>query len=337
MTEEPPPNDQGSLPPPRTGPPGSGVFSLEDRRAPGLYLVAWVLALLGLGLLLAGLLSSGPANAGAAALLIGGSVLLGLAFLAFSGYQSLARADRRPDAYRGPAPLLVFGALFFVQVPLAAVLLVAGMPDPTTDPYGTLASLVLTTALYALLVWTAVVRTGALTWADMGWPTAGMAPARLVGDIVTAALAIVPTYLVASLVGAVLAQAMGVTPTEVLPPPRGWGDVVALALTAIVVAPIGEELFFRGFALTAWRRDLGAWVALIRTTIFFALIHILNVTAASASEGFRLALIAFATILPVAYVLGWLFLRRGIVASIAGHMVFNAIGLALLIASTGVR
>ncbi len=313
------------------------MFSLEDRRAPGIYLVAWVLAIAGLGLFLVGLVSSGPSNAGAAALLLVGSAALGVAFLAFAGYQTLSRADRRPDAYRGPAPLLVFGALFFLQLVLAAVLIFAGLADPTRDTYAALASLLVTAILYALLVWVAVVRTGALTWADMGWPVHGLPPARLAGDVLTAVLAMVPTYVVSVFVAAVLAAAMHVTPSSVLPEPRSWAEVVPIALAAIVVAPIGEELFFRGFALTAWRRDLGEWRALVRTTVFFALVHILNVTASTATEGLELALIAFATILPVAYVLGWLFLRRGIVASIAGHMAFNAVGVVALVATSQVR
>ncbi len=337
MSEAPPPGDEETLPPPGTGPPGSRVFSLEDRRAPGLYLVAWVLAILGVGLLLVGLVSSGPSNTGAAVLLLAGSGALGVAFLAFCGYQSLARADRHPDAYRGPAPLLVFGALFFLQLIVAAALIVGGLPDPTVNPYAAMAGLLVTALLYVALVWVAVVRTGALSWADMGWPTRGISPGRLGRDAVEAALAIVPTYLFSLFVAAILAAAMHVTPSSALPEPRTWAEVIPLAIAAILVAPVGEELFFRGFALSAWARDIGAWSALVRTTVFFALVHILNVTADSATEGLQLALIAFATILPVAYVLGWLFLRRGIVASIAGHMTFNAIGIVALVATSSIR
>jgi len=313
------------------------VFSLEGRRAPGIYLVAWVLAILGLGLLLVGLLSAGQSNAGAAAALLSGSGALDVAFLAFCGYQSLARADRHPDAYRGPAPLLVFGALFFLQLLVAAALIAGGLPDPTVNPAAAMVSLLVTGLLYAALVWVAVVRTGALTWHDMGWPTRGIAPGRLAADALGAVVAIVPTYLFSIVVAAILATAMRVTPSSALPEPRTWAEVVPVAVAAILVAPVGEELFFRGFALTAWARDIGAWSALIRTTVFFALVHILNVTADSAAQGLQLALIAFATILPVAYVLGWLFLRRGIVASIAGHMTFNAIGVAALVATSQIR
>ena len=112
-------------------------------------------------------------------------------------------------------------------------------------------------------------------------------------------------------------------------------------LAAAIIAPIGEEAFFRGFALSAWLRDLGERPALIRSALFFAFVHILNirVSAEQASEGLGQAILEFAVILPLGLALGWLFLRRGIVASIAGHMAYNGFLLALLAlsrtASTG--
>ena len=53
-----------------------------------------------------------------------------------------------------------------------------------------------------------------------------------------------------------------------------------MVLGAAVVAPIAEEIFFRGFALSAWQRDLGPRPALVRSALFFALVHIANVGAA---------------------------------------------------------
>jgi membrane protease YdiL (CAAX protease family) len=132
-----------------------------------------------------------------------------------------------------------------------------------------------------------------------------------------------------------LALALDVRLESPLPAPTNGPESLAIALAAVVVAPIGEETFFRGFALTAWWRDLGAAPALVRSTVFFALVHIANVSADTAGEGLKLVLLQFAVILPVGYVLGWLFIRRGIVASIAGHMTFNAITIALLLAFRG--
>ena len=123
------------------------------------------------------------------------------------------------------------------------------------------------------------------------------------------------------------------TAPETLPDAHGSTEALAVVLAAVVVAPIGEEAFFRGFALTAWLRDLGERSALIRSALFFAIVHILNIRVAAAdqaSQGLGQALLQFAVILPLGLALGWLFLRRGIVASIAGHMTYNGFLLVLL-------
>ncbi len=209
-----------------------------------------------------------------------------------------------------------------------------GVIDLAT-PLGVFASLLASATVYAGLVWALVVRTGVLGWADMGWPVRGPARAARYARDVAAAIGIVaPTYLASALLGGMLALALGVRLESPLPAPSSAADLLLTTLGAAFVAPIGEELFFRGFALTAWWRDLGAPAALVRSTIFFAVIHVLNVSSASADELIRLALLQFAVILPVGYVLGWLFIRRGMVAAIAGHMTFNGIALILFVAAS---
>jgi len=54
----------------------------------------------------------------------------------------------------------------------------------------------------------------------------------------------------------------------------GWG-AVQLTLTAIVFAPLAEELFFRGLLLQTFWRHLGhAWLAIALSATAFGLIHI---------------------------------------------------------------
>ena len=43
-----------------------------------------------------------------------------------------------------------------------------------------------------------------------------------------------------------------------LPPSGDVGGLLLNLVSAAIIAPIGEELFFRGFATTAWARSLGA-------------------------------------------------------------------------------
>jgi membrane protease YdiL (CAAX protease family) len=106
-------------------------------------------------------------------------------------------------------------------------------------------------------------------------------------------------------------------------------DGFMVTLSAALIIPIGEELFFRGFALTAWLRDLGPRAALIRSSLFFALVHIANITGVDFAEGISQAALQIVVLLPVAFVLGWLFLRYGMAAAIGGHVTYNSLLLML--------
>jgi membrane protease YdiL (CAAX protease family) len=108
-------------------------------------------------------------------------------------------------------------------------------------------------------------------------------------------------------------------------------DTLAVALAAAIVAPIGEESFFRGFALTAWLRDLGPRTALVRSAVLFAGVHVLNITSLSFGEGLAQAILEFAAILPLGLVLGWLFLRYGMAAAIAAHVTYNGLLLTVVL------
>jgi membrane protease YdiL (CAAX protease family) len=105
-------------------------------------------------------------------------------------------------------------------------------------------------------------------------------------------------------------------------------------LTAGLVIPVGEELFFRGFVLTAWLRDLGERGALIRSSLFFALIHVVNISTDTFAEGAAQALLQTAVILPVGFAFGWLFLRYGMAAAIAAHVTYNSLLLFLAYLAT---
>jgi hypothetical protein len=53
-----------------------------------------------------------------------------------------------------------------------------------------------------------------------------------------------------------------------------WGYVAALVIAA-GVAPLAEEVFFRGFLQAGLENRFGAWVAIILTAALFALVHVL--------------------------------------------------------------
>lgn len=307
-------------------PPGGRIFTLENRTAPGLYLVAWVLGVAGLVLvLLVGPLASAE---GVRLLLVSvGAVLTTVGLAVACGYQVLERRTRPKEAYRGPAPLLVFGTYFFVLAAGGLLLAQAGLLD-ADDPLGFLAIGVLQTLGYVGVVWLMAVRTGALTWRQMGWPAWPGTGGALAGVGMAAAI-MVPTTFALLILGSVIGALLGVEAPDVLPSARDSIGALAVAVAAAVIIPIGEEVFFRGFALTAWLRDLGPRAALVRSALFFALVHIANITSTTFREGASQAILTTAVILPVGFVLGWLFLRRGLAAAIAGHITYNGLLLAL--------
>jgi membrane protease YdiL (CAAX protease family) len=334
LTEE--PSGAEPAPPPEgrelQGPPGGRIFSLEDRRAPSLYLLAWLLSVGGLALLLVAVLAAG--GLGRLVLFIVGGVGFGLGLAFAAGSQIVERRDRRPDRYRGPAPLLAFGIVLAWSTLLSGLLVGTGLLDPAA-PIGFLGSLVAVALAYVVVVWLFVVRSGALTWRDMGWPARGPGAARwILRDAGFSIAVMLPTTLGILVLGGLLATVLGVSPPDVLPTPGSSVEALAVAIGAAIVAPVGEELFFRGFALTAWWRDLGAQTAIIRSAVLFAIVHIANIQTTSFGEGAAQALLQTLVILPVGLVLGLLFVRNGMVGAISGHVTYNTLLLLLLVLGT---
>ena len=312
------PDGEGDWQPPREQRAPPSIFSLEGKPAPGLYFVAWILCLVAAALFLAGVLARNPV------LLLGGLIVLGAGLSTAAGYQIVARSSRPGTAYRGPSPLILFGIVLALAESIGALLAVFGILDPTTTT-GILPGLVVPMVVYFGIVTVFVVRSGALTWQQMGWPSwAGARPGRLLGDAAAAVALVVPAALVMTIVGGLLAVALGVEPPPRLPLPRTSSDWAALVVGAVLVAPLGEELFFRGFALSAWQRDLGPRAALVRSSVLFAEVHLIPITASTGREGVSLVAVELVRYLPIAFLLGWLFQRRSIIASIFGHAAINA-------------
>jgi membrane protease YdiL (CAAX protease family) len=104
-------------------------------------------------------------------------------------------------------------------------------------------------------------------------------------------------------------------------PPIG---VAITILYAIVIAPIHEELFFRGILFRAARDRYGLLIGLLVSGLGFGLIHYL--------EGpWQNAALLMGVMFFNGIALAWWYERRGtIVASVVAHMVFNVIGLTLI-------
>ena len=290
-------------------------------------MLGWLATIVGAGLIAIGLLSAGR---GAAPILaVGGLLILSIGLVAGAGSQGIERRARGRGGYEGPSPVLVFVASIPISllaiVVLGVPLALAGIP--VDGPIGRLASVTVQALIYLGIVRLLVVDPGALSWSEMGIRRPGWGA---IWELGIGALWAIPVIGATIPVAAIFSVLFPVTPVSPLPP---TGELVGFTIQLVagaIVAPLGEELLFRAFATTAWARALGPRRALFRGALFFAIVHVLTISGGSASQAAELALVAFATRLPVALALGWLFLRRGSIwAPIGLHATFNAILLIL--------
>jgi hypothetical protein len=291
--------------------------------------VGWLLALGGLATIVVGVLAApGPAQV---VLILAAFAVLGLAFSAACGYQIVARSTRARGRYRGPSPLLVFAVVWFATNVVAGVPVSLGLLDPSAS-FGFLVGILLVALGYLVGVWLFAVRSGALSWRDMGWPTQREGRLRrALRDVGIAAGVMLPVTVAVVVVGGLLAMLLDVEAPTVVPTPATSLEALAVAVAAAILAPVGEEIFFRGFSLTAWLADLGAGAALVRSALFFAIVHVLvAIPAEDFGTGARQAILQLFVIGTLGLVLGVLFLRRGLVAAIAGHALYNGFLLVLM-------
>lgn len=303
--------------------PGVTTFTIEGRAAPGLFVVGWLASILGLSIVLVG------AVGGSTLLLyVVGPALLSLGLVAGAGNQAIERRARG-EPYAGPSPFVVFAAIVAVSYFIGAIVgvvlevLFAAVDLDLGGPPGQLLGGLLTAVVFIGLVRLLVVGTGALTWREMGVrPFDGAA----IRDLLHGAAWALPVIFVTGLVAAVLVEIFKVVNPSPLPPTGQLGGLLIQLLAGALIAPVAEEIVFRGFAVSAWRRTIGAQRAVIRAALLFALAHVVAIQASSFGEAVGLIAVGMGTRLPVAYALGRLFVAKGSLwAPIGLHATFNAV------------
>jgi membrane protease YdiL (CAAX protease family) len=309
--------------------PGAAIFTIEGRAAPGLFIVGWLATVVGLGPTVIGYLVGQPI------LFVVGLAILTIGLVAGAGAQAIERRARGVAPYLGPSPVLVFAASIPTGI-LAALIIgfvLRLLNIRTEGPLGDLLLLSIQAAAYVAIVRLLVVGTGALSWREMGF---SRSVAGAIEDLGWGAIFAGPVILATLVVQLVLVSIFQVVPESPLTPTGEPVGLLANVIAAAVVAPIGEEIIFRGVATTAWVRSLGVSQGILRAALFFAVAHILTTSATSASSGLALAIVTFAARVPVALVLGWVFVRRGsIYASIGLHAAFN--GIVIVLADAALR
>ena len=264
-------------------------------------------------------LSDGGAERAVAILvwLFAGGMALLIGLLAHAARSVVVRAALPDSRYRGPSVLvmlvLAFIAANLAVVPVAgevAALLGEGQPSAL----GTLAVLTVTQlgllAAAALYVAAPRALVGLRLVPDRGlWRSIGLG-----------LLLALPAWIGAQLIGLIVLRLLDLVGLE---PDAGVAeravanaDPLVLVVAIVLVAPVAEEVFFRGVVYNAWLREYGPRAALIGSGLLFAVIHgSLFLFLPIAALGVALALLYRAT--------------GSLPAAIALHAGFNGITIAL--------
>lgn len=101
-------------------------------------------------------------------------------------------------------------------------------------------------------------------------------------------------------------------------------------VTTVLVAPLAEELFFRGMLFPALGRRMGLWPAAVVSALAFGAVHVTGAATTGAN-----ALVA-AMIFPLGVLLAWAYhWRRTLLVPVVIHAMFNGITTVLLLTDIG--
>lgn len=170
----------------------------------------------------------------------------------------------------------------------------------------------------AAVFWVKVVNRGPL--AALGLPRR---PARdLRTGLLGAAGLLLVAYAAAFVVIAVASAILGHRPAQ---PEQIQSCITGTSLglsglVVVLVAPFGEEIFFRGFLYKSLRNRFSPWPAALISSVAFALVHVSPILILS--------------IFPVGVLLALVYERRqSLLAAMVAHAGFNLVGFLLIVSS----
>jgi membrane protease YdiL (CAAX protease family) len=310
------------------------LLQLAGREAPALYVIGLFSTVVGASALVAGFAGAGVSLA------IVALVLIGVGGIALSGASALQRRVDTPAAgWRGPGPLAIFWTTIpwalLAQLLVAALVSSVGAAAALTTPLGTLALAAASNLATVLIIGLVVVGSGAVRWRDLVLATPAASPSTLpqpdrrgglAGDLFWGVALALPILTAAGLFATLVMNGTGLSAPVVLPPAMSAVDLAANVLTAGLVAPIGEELLYRGVIAQAWARQSSARRAILFSAIVFAFAHTLTVGGTSVTGTVGIAAVAFVVRLPLGIALGWLWIRRrSLLATITLHSAYNLV------------
>ena len=251
-------------------------------------------------------------------LTIAGALVFTAGLLYSAVRQLRVRRFLAPERYRGPSVLvllalvLVLASVITAPFGADAAALLLGSGQLTL--LGSVVLLVSTQAALLLVSWLLVFRPNAMAalprfpgpdparavrmglgWGIVAWIGASLASAAVVTVLEALGLEIEPQA---------AEQALGLV--------EPWVAVLAI----VILAPIAEELFFRGVVFNAYLRERGPRLAYIGSAALFAVIH--------------LSIVALLPIFLLGLALAWVYDRTGsLLAPIVMHAVVNGISVAI--------
>lgn len=249
--------------------------------------------------------------------LAGLAVLVGL--VAHAARSLVVRQDLPPSRYRGPSVLvmLVLAIIAANLVAISAATDVAALlGGGDLTPLGTL--VILTVTQLGLLGSVAL-----FVVAPRALAGVRLVPRSGVWRSVALGLALsIPAWIGAQLIGLIVTRLLELVDMRpdvgVAAEALARADPTIVVVALVLVAPVAEEVFFRGVVYNAWLREYGPTRALLGSAILFGFIH-----------G---SVFLFAPIVALGLVLALLYRHTGsLAAAIALHAGFNGIQVALVL------
>jgi membrane protease YdiL (CAAX protease family) len=240
-------------------------------------------------------------------------MLVAVAGLALAPGQPESMARRNYGSH-----LTVIGLTLLAGAGSVAVVLPALLPAPgsrTPSVLGFLLSAVVLDILLVAIVYFRVVRPRIITWADMGLTRVALPLSWRSGLTATPVLFLLAAALELAL------KVLGIRQTQLdslewLRTVPFW-QYALVAFAAAVLAPIAEEIYFRGYVFRAYLDQKGPVQAYVFSSLLFALVH--------------LNLPALLPIFVVGLFLAFLYHRTGsVIPGIMAHAFNNAIAFIVL-------
>jgi membrane protease YdiL (CAAX protease family) len=249
---------------------------------------------------------------------IAGAILFGIG-LVYSAYRQIRmRRVLAPDRYRGPSVIVLLAMVLLISTVLLvpfgadAAALLGG--DGELSLLG--AVVILVSTPFALLL---------VSWLFVAVPNALAALPAFPGRDPSGALLTGLGWGVVAWIGstAMLVIAAWILEQLNMPPEAGTAELAIqrlepwlIILAVVILAPIAEEIFFRGVVFNAWLREGGRAFAYIGSAALFAVIHV--------------SLVSLVPIFFLGLALAWVYERTGnLLAAIAMHATVNGISVAL--------